>query len=57
MAFNPMAVLIEGVQRILVNGSWPHWNGVAIVAVLSLALCALALHLFRTRSGEMVDEL
>lgn len=57
MAFNPMAVLIEGYQEILVNGLWPQWDKLAIVAVLSLALCALALRLFRIHSGEMVDEL
>lgn len=57
MEFNPMAVLIGGYQRVLVNGEWPDWGGVAAVAVLSVALCALALRLFRLRSGEMVDEL
>jgi lipopolysaccharide transport system permease protein len=57
MAFNPMAVLIESYQQILVSGNWPQWEKVAIVAVVSLALCALALRLFRVRSGEMVDEL
>lgn len=57
MAFNPMAVLIDGYQRVLVNGHSPQWSQVGIVAILSLALCALALRLFRTRSGEMVDEL
>ena len=57
MAFNPMAVLIESYQRILVTGEWPHWDKVAIVALVSLGLCALALRLFRIRSSEMVDEL
>ncbi len=57
LAFNPMAVLIDGYQRILVTGGWPAWDRVGIVAVLSLALCAWSMRLFRTRSGEMVDEL
>lgn len=57
MAFNPMAVLIESYQRILVTGESPPWDKVAIVALVSLGLCALALRLFRIRSSEMVDEL
>lgn len=57
MSFNPMAVLIESYQQILVSGDWPQWEKVGIVALVSLALCALALRLFRVRSGEMVDEL
>ncbi len=57
MQFNPMAVLIDGYQKILVERLLPDWGPVAVVAGASLLLCALALRLFRTRSGEMVDEL
>lgn len=57
MLLNPMAVLVDGYQKILVTGTSPDWKMVAVVAVLSLALCAVALRLFRVRSGEMVDEL
>lgn len=54
---NPLAHLAAAYQRVLVNGQWPQWTGVLVVAGLSLVLCALGLHLFKRRSGEMVDEL
>lgn len=57
MSLNPMARLTAAYQAILVNGQWPHWQALWPVAVLSLFLCALGFHLFRKRSGEMVDEL
>jgi lipopolysaccharide transport system permease protein len=55
--FNPMARLIAGYQEVLVFGRWPNWTSLWPVAVLSLLLCAYGLYLFRSRSGEMVDEL
>jgi len=57
MWLNPMATLVEACQTILVQGAWPDWSRVAGVAVLSAALCALGLRLFRKHAGEMVDEL
>ena len=57
MSLNPMARLTAAYQTILVNGQWPNWQALWPVAVLALLLCALGFHLFRKRSGEMVDEL
>ncbi len=57
MKFNPMAALIQACQDILVAGRAPAWGDLLPGAVLALALCALGLHLFRRRAGEMVDEL
>ena len=57
IAGNPMTPLVTGFQAILVHGRWPQWDSLAGVALLSAALCALGLHLFRKRSGELVDEL
>lgn len=57
LMLNPMVPLIGACQGILVNGQWPDWSSLSSVAVLSILLCALALRLFRRRSGEIVDEL
>ncbi|WP_194724407.1 ABC transporter permease [Noviherbaspirillum malthae] len=57
IAWNPMAPIIQAYQTIMVNGAWPQWMALLPVTILSIALCALGLQLFRKRSGEMVDEL
>jgi lipopolysaccharide transport system permease protein len=57
IAWNPMAPIIQAYQTIMVNGAWPQWMDLLPVTILSIALCALGLQLFRKRSGEMVDEL
>jgi lipopolysaccharide transport system permease protein len=55
--WNPMAAVITAYQTILVHGQAPAWGSLLPVTVLGLACCALGLHLFRRRAGEMVDEL
>lgn len=57
LVLNPMAPLIQAYQGILVTGQWPQWSSLTSVALVSLALCALGLHLFRKHAGEIVDEL
>lgn len=57
MALNPMAGLISGFQRILVNGEMPDWQAVIPALVLGLVLCLIGMALFRKHAGEMVDEL
>ena len=57
LAWNPMAVLVQAWQDILVKGAAPDWAALAKVALLALLLCVFGLRLFRKRSGEMVDEL
>lgn len=57
VAWNPMTGLMVGFQQVLAYGRWPEWRTVLPVAVLALALCALGVRLFASRSGEMVDEL
>lgn len=54
---NPMAVIIEGYQTILVNKLQPDWHGLLMVFLIAIFLCIFAFRLFRKRSGEMVDEL
>lgn len=57
MSLNPMANLIIAFQDILVNRRWPAWPGLLPATILAVALCALAMNLFRKHAGEMVDEL
>lgn len=57
LVWNPMAALVGACQRVLVSGQAPLWGSLLPVAALALAGCALGLHLFRRRAGDMVDEL
>lgn len=57
LVLNPLAALIKSYQDILVAGQWPHWSSLMPVTLISLALCALGLHLFRRHAAEIVDEL
>lgn len=57
MALNPMSAFMAAVQGVLVRGEWPHWSSLIYLAILAVALCLLGMHLFRSRVGEMVDEL
>lgn len=54
---NPMYPLITAYQGIFVQGRWPDWPSLIPVTLLAMAICLVALRLFRKRSGEMVDEL
>lgn len=57
LELNPMMPVIAAYQGIFVYGRWPDWGSLLPIALVSVVLCALALQLFRKRSGEMVDEL
>ncbi|MCP3709232.1 ABC transporter permease [Paraburkholderia sp. CNPSo 3274] len=57
MQFNPMASLIEAFQGVMMQGEWPDWSQLWLVAVLSVGLCVFGFRLFRKHVGEMVDEL
>lgn len=57
LAWNPLFPVISGYQEIFVNHAWPSWGPLAWVAVVSLGLLALGWRVFRSLSGEMVDEL
>ncbi|KQV83984.1 ABC transporter permease [Rhizobium sp. Root1220] len=57
IALNPMVNLIEAVQGVLVLGEWPQFRGLLYLATLAIVLSAFGLRLFRSRVGEMVDEL
>ncbi|TFW01496.1 ABC transporter permease [Oxalobacteraceae bacterium OM1] len=57
LALNPMAPVVMAYHDILVHGQMPHWRTLVVPALAAVVLCALAMHLFRRRAGEMVDEL
>jgi lipopolysaccharide transport system permease protein len=57
VALNPMAAVVGAYQTIFVSAAWPQWLSLLPAAIWAIAACALALALFRSRSGEMVDEL
>lgn len=54
---NPMTVIIEGYQTVLVSKLQPDWGSLSLVLIVAIILCGFALRLFRKHSGEMVDEL
>ena len=57
IAYNPLAPLVAAYQTILVEGEWPDWSSLWMVMLLGILLCITGLHLFRSRIGEMLDEL
>ena len=57
VSWNPMAPLVAGYQVVLVTGSWPDWSSLWLVSLLAFVFCVCGFRLFRTRAGEMVDEL
>ena len=57
MALNPLAATIGGVQGVFVHGEWPRWDGLLYPLMFAVVLCLLGFRLFRSRVGEMVDEL
>ncbi len=57
LAWNPMVSIIAACQGVLVGHQWPQWETLLPVTLMAIVLCAGGLLLFRSRSGEMVDEL
>lgn len=57
MALNPMADFMRAVQGVLVQGVWPQWHSLLYPFALAVVLCLVGLRLFRSRVGEIVDEL
>jgi len=57
LAYNPLVGLMAAYQDIIGRGQWPDWSQLVPLLILGLVLCVLGLKLFRSRVGEMVDEL
>jgi lipopolysaccharide transport system permease protein len=57
LAYNPMIPIIKGYQNILLYNKEPEWGGMGVIVVISVALLAFSIVLFRKASPEMVDQL
>jgi lipopolysaccharide transport system permease protein len=57
LTINPLYHVVLGYQNILVYHKAPEWQGLLIVAMISIALLFVALVMFRKASEEMVDAL
>lgn len=57
LTLNPMYPLVDAYQQVLVFGNSPKWEGVLIIAAISLLLVITSLFMFRRASAEMVDAL
>ena len=57
ISLNPMTALMNSYQNVFLYNQWPDWSSLTPLLIIGLVLCAMALHLFRQRVGEMVDEL
>ncbi|HDL6962199.1 TPA: ABC transporter permease [Yersinia enterocolitica] len=57
LRFNPMAVLVDNYQQIIISQHTPNWSVLWPVALLAIFFCFLGLYLFRKHSADMVDEL
>ena len=44
---NPMARLIKNYRQVLLDGAWPDWGAVALIAILSLAVIAGMIAVYR----------
>ncbi len=57
VSLNPMAVIVTSLQSIVVDGVLPPLIPLVSVLALAIATCLIAVHLYKKRVNEMVDEL
>lgn len=57
LKYNPMAVLVDNYQRVVIHQQSIEWGSVWPVMVAAILLCVLGMHLFRKHAADMVDEL
>lgn len=55
LGYNPMIPIITGYQNVLLYNKDPDLAGLGVIALISIALLAFSLLLFRKASPEMVD--
>ena len=56
LAFNPMLQFIEAFRNILMRGTWPDWQTLAITTAFSAVFLWLALTVFRRASHRFLEE-
>jgi len=57
LKYNPMTVLVDNYQRVVIHQQSIEWGSVWPVMVAAVVLCILGMHLFRKHAADMVDEL
>ena len=57
LQLNPLTKLFESYQIIFVQHKWPSWYDLWPIIVLSAVLTWVAAYLYKTHSGELVDQL
>lgn len=57
LKYNPMAVLVDNFQQVIIHQQPIAWGSVWPVIVAAIILCGLGMHLFRKHAADMVDEL
>lgn len=55
LRLNPMAPLIEGYRRTLLEGGWPDWGGVAWSGAAALLLAGLGFYIFKRTETWFAD--
>lgn len=55
--WNPMAPIVAAYQGVFVSQTTPVWQSLVYPSLFAVAVCALAMGVFRRHAGEMVDEL
>jgi lipopolysaccharide transport system permease protein len=55
-AYNPLTAIITAHRSILIQGEFPDWGALGSVAVVSAALLAFSLFVFRTLEDSFIDK-
>lgn len=56
-AWNPLLPIVAGLQRIVLEGAWPLWDGVPMAAAAAGAFVAIGWATFRALASDVLDEL
>lgn len=57
LQLNPLVPLISGLQRVVVVRELPKWETLIYPVIISLLVCAWAMHVFNHHQNDMMDEL
>jgi lipopolysaccharide transport system permease protein len=56
LVLNPMADIIGGYQRIMVDRQWPDWWAMLFPVFVGVCLCGIGLYIFGRCAGDLADE-
>jgi len=57
LAWNPMLPVVQGYQRVVLEGAWPQWDALWAPALLALGVGLASWVVFRRLAPDLVDEL